>query len=306
MPEMDAASLKAIYGEFIRGMDYRPETPITAENVSYRALQKEFAKYKTAPWFENTCNAAASIAELPYPDHSEEIRYQVAKYTWLILYIDDAGYGTLGLDKLENFQRCLINGIEEPEGQFFQTYRNHLAQFYRLYETIPANGIVLSSIDFINGNLLEQMPNIQGMKINTASASWPYFLRRRSGTSLPFAFMLFPKEVNIDLAVYIQVVEDMTIFTDFTNDILSFYKEYLEGEQHTYVYNRAAVTRRSVEDALKDIVEDTVQAHRRVVEVLEGSGNTTALDIWRKFANGLMGFHFTSKRYRLHELVDVE
>ncbi|KAF9556483.1 terpenoid synthase, partial [Agrocybe pediades] len=174
---------------------------------------------------------------------------------------------------------------------------------YRLYETIPANGIVLSSIDFINGNLLEQMPNIQDMKINTASASWPYFLRRRSGTSLPFAFMLFPKEVNIDLAVYIQVVEDMTIFTDFTNDILSFYKEYLEGEQHTYVYNRAAVTQRSVEDALKDVVEETVQAHRRVIQVLESSGNTIALDIWRKFANGLMGFHFTSKRYRLHELV---
>ncbi|KAF9556484.1 terpenoid synthase [Agrocybe pediades] len=192
----------------------------------------------------------------------------------------------------------------EPEGEFFQTYRKHFTEYYRLFETIPANGIVLSGMEFVNGCLLEQTPKIQDMKLTSASASWPYFLRRKTGTSIAYAFMLFPKEVNVDINVYIQVIDDITLCIDLTNDILSFYKEYLAGERQNYVYNRAAVTQRSIEDTLKDVVEDVIQAHSRVTQVLESSGNTSAPDIWRKFVNGFLGFHFTLQRYRLQELVD--
>ncbi|KAF4611007.1 hypothetical protein D9613_006520 [Agrocybe pediades] len=144
------------------------------------------------------------------------------------------------------------------------------------------------------------------MKLTSASASWPYFLRRKTGSSIAYAFMLFPKEVNVDATVYIQVADEMTLYIDLLNDVLSFYKEYLAGERKNYVYNRAAVTQRSIEDTLRDIAEEAIQANSRVTQVLESSGNMCAVNMWRKFVNGYFAFHFTLKRYHLHESVDVE
>ncbi|KAF9556496.1 terpenoid synthase [Agrocybe pediades] len=207
------------------------------------------------------------------------------------MYLDDLRHDkTLG--PLEDFQRCIIDGTTEPEGEFLQAFRKHLARYYTLFEPIPANGIVLCALDHITGGLLEQTPKFQDMKLT-------------NGKLDSLCFHALPKEVNVDITVYIQVVDDITLYIDLTNDVLSFYKEYLAGERHNYVYNRAAVTRRSIEDTLKDIVEDAIQAHSRVTQVLENSGNTFALDIWRKFVNGFFAFHFTLKRYRLQELVEL-
>ncbi|KAF9556488.1 terpenoid synthase [Agrocybe pediades] len=239
------------------------------------------------------------MAEVPYPDHSEEMRYQIAKYTWLITYLDDLR--CKAPEQLESFQRCIIDGTAELEGELFQTFRKHLTEFYCLFNTIPANVIVLCGMWFINGCSLEQTPEIQNMKLTSASASWPYFLRRKTGSSIAYAFMLFPKEVNVDATVYIQVADDMTLYIDLLNDVLSFYKEYLAGERKNYVYNRAAI-----EDTLRDIAEEAIQANSRVTQVLESSGNVCGVNMWRKFVNGYFAFHFTLKRYRLHELVDVE
>ncbi|KAF9542009.1 terpenoid synthase [Agrocybe pediades] len=301
MPEIDTAFLTSICGKLAQDMNYRPEKPITDNNSTYCALQKEFAQYSPAQWFHNACLLAATMAELPYPDHSEEVRYQIAKYTWLVLYVDDVEYNQAP-ERLESFQRSIIDVTAEPESEFLRTFRKHLAEFYRLFEPSAANGISLCGMEFIQGSFLEQMPKIQSMKLTTASTSWPKFLRRKTGSSIAYAYMLFPKEVNVDITVYIQVIDDMTFFIDLLNDILSFYKEKLAGERPHYAYNRAAVTQRTIEDTLSDMVEDAIQADSRVTQVLESSGNTSAVDIWRKFVNGYFGFHFTLKRYRLHDL----
>ncbi|KAF9548379.1 terpenoid synthase [Agrocybe pediades] len=203
---------------------------------------------------------------------------------------------------LENFQRCIFKGTSEPGPELVQAFREHLDEYYSLFDPIPANCIALCAMDFMNGCLLEEMPEIKGMKLTDASLSWPYFLRNKTGTAQAYAFMLFPKEVNVDMTTYIQVVEDIGLYVNLTNDILSFYKEHMAGERHNYIYNRAAATQRSIEETLRDVVQDAVQAHSRVTRVLESSGNKSALDIWGKFVNGLFGFHFALKRYRLQEL----
>ncbi|KAF4615619.1 hypothetical protein D9613_012892 [Agrocybe pediades] len=303
---IDTAFLKSICEELARDLNYQPEKPLTEDNISYRALQKEFAQYNTAKqWFHNICLTAATMAELPYPGLSEEIRYYVAKYTWLALYVDDMEHSHAQPERISSFQRSIIDvTAAEPEGELLQALRKHLAESYRLFEPMAADGIVLCAMDFIHGSLLEQMSKVQRMRLTNASASWPYYLRRKAGSSIGYGFMLFPKEANVDISVYIQVIDDMTLVTDLTNDVFSFYKEQLAGDQQNYVYNRAAVTQRSIKDTLKDLAEESIQANSRITQVLESSGNTTALDIWRNFVNGYIGFHFTLNRYRLQELVD--
>ncbi|KAF4611017.1 hypothetical protein D9613_006472 [Agrocybe pediades] len=298
--QIDTVSLKEICAKFIRDLNYRPGRLIQDDNASYRALKKEFAQYNTAAWFDNMCREAAAVAEFVYPDHSEEIRIQIAKYSWFIIYVDDMGQKTP--ENLKNFQRCILKGTSEPETEFFQAFPKHLDEYYRLFDPIPANCIALCAMDFINGCLLEEMPKIKGMKLTDASLSWPYFLRNKTGAAQAYAFMLFPKEVNVDMTTYIQVVEDIALYLNLTNDILSFYKEHMAGERHNYICNRAAATQRSIEETLRDVVKDAMQAHSRVTRVLESSGNRSALDIWGKCVNGFFGFHFSLKRYRLEEL----
>ena len=93
---------------------------------------------------------------------------------------------------------------------------------YKFWDPIPANGITLSAMDFINGCLLEEMPIIRDMKISTAAHSWPYYLREKTGCSAAYAFMIFPRENHPDMSVYIPVIEDITLYTNLVNDILSY------------------------------------------------------------------------------------
>ncbi|KAF9554335.1 hypothetical protein CPC08DRAFT_598104, partial [Agrocybe pediades] len=52
--------------------------------------------------------------------------------------------------------------------------------------------------------------------------SWPYFLRNETGCSQSYSFMLFPKESGVPMSAYIQALDDMVLFGNLTNDILSW------------------------------------------------------------------------------------
>lgn len=66
------------------------------------------------------------------------------------------------------------------------------------------------------------MQAIRDMQLSDAGQSWPYFLRNKTGSAAAYAFMLFPKHLNLDLSIYIQVIEDIVLFTNLVNDILSW------------------------------------------------------------------------------------
>ncbi|KAF9541909.1 terpenoid synthase [Agrocybe pediades] len=298
--DSDVDFVKKIYTKFVRHLKYQPLQPIADDNVSYQALQTEFAQYNTGAWFDALCRESASMAELSYSGHSDEVRIQIARYTWFLIYVDDLGQKFP--DRLLNFQKALMTENTSPEGHFLKSLRQHLSEYYRMFDPIPANCINLSAMDFINGCLLEQMPKIQEMPLSEAGLSWPYFLHNKTGSAQSYSFMIFPKETGVDMTAYIQVLEDLTLYTNLTNDILSFYKEHLAGERNNYVYNRAYVSGKPVYEALQDVVDDTLKAHDRITKALEFSGNEKALACWRCYVNGYLGFHFTLKRYRLDEL----
>jgi Trichodiene synthase (TRI5) len=137
-----------------------------------------------------------------------------------LIYVDDLGQKFPSL--LEEFQRLVLTANESPDGAFLQAFREHLTDMYHFWDPIPANCITLAAMDFINGCLLEEMPIIRDMKISKAAHSWPYYLRTKTGSASAYAFMLFPKEINPDMSVYIQVIEDISLYTNLVNDILSY------------------------------------------------------------------------------------
>ncbi|KAH9477966.1 Monoterpene synthase 25 [Psilocybe cubensis] len=239
------------------------------------------------------CHEATSLAEAK---RSSELRFHLAKFTWYLINIDDLGHKYPS--SLESFQKRILQK-EDPNGSILESFHDAMNGFYRFWDPIPANCMSQAAMDFINGCLLEQMSTIREMKLSRNALSWPYNLRRKTGASAVYAFAIFPTVLRIDLSIYIQVVDDIILFIDLVNDVLSFYKEYLSGEKHNYVYNRANVEQRSIPDTLRATLDDALAAHGRITRGLE---DTEAYLPWKEFVNGYMAFHVTLKRYRLHDL----
>ena len=122
---------------------------------------------------------------------------------------------------MQRFQQQVFAN-ESPEGAFLKAFHDHLTDMYQFWDTIPANCINLSAMNYINGCIMEELPVIRDMKISNAAHSWPYYLREKTGSGEAFAFMLFPVTSNLDVSVYIQVINDIASFINLGNDILSY------------------------------------------------------------------------------------
>lgn len=121
---------------------------------------------------------------------------------------------------MESFQQRILTS-QSPDGSYLGEVRELLGSMYELWDPLPANGIAVSAMDFFNGCLMEQTLAIRDMRVSHAARSWPYYLRNKTGTATAYAFMLFPRELEIDVADYIQVIDDIALFINLTNDILS-------------------------------------------------------------------------------------
>jgi hypothetical protein len=84
------------------------------------------------------------------------------------------------------------------------------------------------------------------------------------------------------------------------SDIMSFYKEELQGDNVNMVSFYAAGHGLSKIEALWSVVDETSEAHRRATRVL--SLNEDAAEAWLKFQGPYIGFHAGTPRYRLHEI----
>ncbi|KAF9554334.1 terpenoid synthase [Agrocybe pediades] len=221
----------------------------------------------------------------------------IARFTWFLLYVDDLGQR---LPKsLEGFQQAIVTKGASPEGTYLQAFRDHLADWYKLWEPLPANSINIAGMEFINGWLLEKTPSIHAMKLIEPGITWPNFLRTKTGSGSSYAFMIFPKELNIDISHYIQVMDDMILFVNYGNDIFSLYKEELNGDTDNFIHNRAFYTKKSIPETLKEVCDETVEACNRVTR---GVAGTPAEAAWKRFLNGYLAFHLKIQRYRLEEI----
>ncbi|KAH9478373.1 Monoterpene synthase 25 [Psilocybe cubensis] len=289
------ADIKMVCADFITKIGYSPLSSIGEDNVTYNTILSEFASFNMEEkLFRKICLEASTIAELCYSGTSAEVRVFIARYSWYFLYIDD--YCQRHTDRLATFQQGVFSYMI-AEDKVLNDLRRCLADAYRLWDDIPANGITVSGLESVNGCLIEKL--LCGMPISPDAGRWPDFLRLKTGAGHAYAYMIFPKELGVEVATYIQAVDDIALFICLTNDILSFYKEELAGETANYIHLRATVTHKCPLDALKDTVKDTLDAHERILKVL---ANTPAYEPFKEFVNGSMGLHHVLSRYRLADL----
>jgi len=101
--------------------------------------------------------------------------------------------------------------------------------------------------------------------------------------------------------MYSHVLESLCLY--LISDILSFYKEELQGETVNYIHDRALVTGKTAIDTLREVIDETEAASQRVRQIL---GESDARDAWDSFAKGYISFHYGDPRYRLREIIGDE
>ena len=93
-------------------------------------------------------------------------------------------------------------------------------RIYQYYDAHAANCIIASALEFLTFSSVEV--RIQELPLIREAHRFPWFLRERTGIGAAYAFFMFPKRLGIDIMEYIQVMPDMVVWIDLTNDLLSY------------------------------------------------------------------------------------
>ncbi|KAK0488994.1 hypothetical protein IW261DRAFT_387040 [Armillaria novae-zelandiae] len=159
-----------------------------------------------------------------------------------------------------------------------------------------SNIIVTGSLNFITSAILDY--HTQGMKVPASAKRYTRFARDLSGFNEVMGLFIFPS--SIPVIAYIAALPDLMVFIGSANDVLSFYKEESAGEEMNQVSLLASCSECPKIEAVKQLVDNTVGAHRNILDILRP--NEAALDAYLSFSDGYLRAHVGISRYRLEEL----
>ncbi|KAI0533288.1 isoprenoid synthase domain-containing protein [Xylaria digitata] len=241
-------------------------------------------------------NVGVYYAHLCYPSHPLDVRVYTGIYTWLAVLVDDGA--CKDPKQWQDFMIRFQTGVNQVT-PLAQAWADYLRLSYKFYSPIVANFIITSSLNFTNANALEgsELPR---MARTRGGENWPYYLRDKDGVSEAYVWMTFPKALYPDISSYMEAIPDMNKYISFTNDILSFYKEEKAGEKDNYMHSRAFYEGKDIYTVFKEVIQEDVDAHRRVELVLRG--REPYARAWNEHAMGFVAMHKAMDRYRLWEL----
>jgi len=167
------------------------------------------------------------------------------------------------------------------------------------YQGIQANVILTSTFSFITSIILDF--ETKGMPVSSHSKSYTTFLRTMSGICESYAMFTFPPEIPIKS--YVKATPDLCLCINYLNDVLSFYKEELVGENGNYVSLEASQRGQEKIPVLRELARDVSLCVSRVESILEGTSSSEAKAAFQCFKSGYVSLHISlDSRYHLNDL----
>ncbi|KAF5369152.1 hypothetical protein D9757_011075 [Collybiopsis confluens] len=252
-------------------------------------------------------------------------RTYIIFYIMFMFYVDDTYFGKSDRENGLLFFISRFNQNqpqEEPSLTAFATFlREDTAT---VFEPIGGGIIIASSLNFINGMILESSVSVA--QISPFAQGFPYFVRNKSGFAEACIILAFPRDMPV--IHYAQAFPEMLYFVlDLTlrpSDIMSFYKEELVGESENLVSLLAAVTDSKIEffqnfkicgsgspcipvtrhekyEVLRHLSRAVSLGHQRTLQILAGA--PLAREVYLKLAKGYVCMYISMReRYKLDEL----
>lgn len=162
--------------------------------------------------------------------------------------------------------------------------------------------VIKTTIEFVEGTNVE---NDFNEFVPIDALRFPRYLRIKTGFAETYAHAIFPNDTFPEdqyRKLYLPALPVLCDIIDFTNDILSFYKETIRGtERINYICNVAKSTGRSALQCLydtSDAIENRVAEMRRILKP-----HPALLAHANDYLAAYIGWHIcTTSRYHLDEV----
>ncbi|KAF5390789.1 hypothetical protein D9757_004433 [Collybiopsis confluens] len=237
--------------------------------------------------------AAMSFTAFAHLDDTV-VQVWMALITGAAIYCDDRFLQDTGF--LDVFCERLLRGQPQAD-RALNAFADLIVETTKYFPPLTANLIMASAMNFVNSIILDN--RTLGMEVFAVADDYPLYTRIMSGLSEVYAIALFPAHLPVN--IFIQAIPSMRISIVDVNDILSFYKEELAGETVNHISLWAKSRGCDKLQALYVIIQQTVEAHEKVVQILEK--DPAALDAYYKFSSGYVQFHTVlDHKYHLDEL----
>lgn len=162
--------------------------------------------------------------------------------------------------------------------------------------------VIKTTIEFIEGTNVENDFN-EFVPMN--AVRFPRYLRVKTGFAETYAHAIFPNDIfpeNEFRKFYLPALPVLCDLIDFINDMLSFYKETIRGnERINYICNIAKSSGKTALQCLydtSDVIENRVAEVRRILKP-----HPALLAHANDYLAGYIGWHIcTTSRYHLDEV----
>ncbi|KAG1883984.1 isoprenoid synthase domain-containing protein [Suillus subluteus] len=300
--EVRLASIRQVIANFLRrcGLSYANIANITIGETLYSECYQEAVnrgfpmdgKYSLRPYM--AVGVAMFNTYVYLPDRAT--RMWICLFTVLVTCIDDMMDKGEDLVHVHNFYERFVSN-QSQGNPVLSALDALLRDIVHHYPSPVSNLIVASAFDFISSIMLDN--ETKDMQISAEAQSYPNYMRLLSGVQTAYSLFIFPS--TLSPREYVQCMPDLAIVINYANDILSFYKEEIEGDTTNYLSRVAASRALTKQDVLHEIVEKTVQAHHNILECLRPY--TEACDAYISFFDGYVKFHAALKRYKMEEIM---
>uniref|UniRef100_UPI003CC922A9 SydA n=2 Tax=Aspergillus versicolor TaxID=46472 RepID=UPI003CC922A9 len=254
----------AILSRFFEKIDFHLPKPYYDSSI-----EPALAKYiEEQPWSEDLKTRAAKYAKQAvgiaswYPRASFAVRFNCVVITLLVIIYDE-DYLTFG-DAGTEFSLRLVRGLPQ-KAPFLDSLAQFLQNTDQYLGPYGSSMVIKTTLEFVEGTNVE---NDFSEAVPPDALRFPRYLRVKTGFAETYAHAIFPNDTFPEhkyRKLYLPALSPLCDIIDFTNDILSFYKETIRGtERINYICNVANTTGSSALRCLQETV-DAVES--RVLEI---------------------------------------
>jgi hypothetical protein len=252
-----------------------------------------------ADQMEAVARVGVATARWFYPSHDRETQVAIATFTALATAVDDLGDSMV--EGLRQYRTRLL--ARQPLGvKVLQSLFDQVLEMGRFYDTFATDMVFKGAVEFCSANLVEIEKGAL-LKANKSAPEFVNYFRLKSGIAEPYAFYIFPENLlhGSNPCCHLPLIPDLVGFINAVNDIMSYYKESLIGnERGNAIHLHAAANGQSVVESLSDYQRSALVYLGRVREY--ASTELVLAEKVEEFIQGFMAFHLMYTRYRLNEL----
>ncbi|KAJ5288149.1 hypothetical protein N7478_003835 [Penicillium angulare] len=301
--------VKSLIRKFLEETNFDRSSPFIKDHQMAVAVWEHFKSLDLGPKMEKsvqkTLKLSVTFTHQAYTALPFEIRVLCAIQFLYMFLVDDVAEDFMSdlqafgqnsvLNKSHN--NTLLNG--------FDTHLRNLAFYYGPY---CHSAITKSLIDYVNGRIIEHKMEQSSFKFSAESRLMPMFLRTKVGGAEILIHLLYPKAIFPEdeyVIQYFPAIQELVLFIDFTNDILSYYKEFcLDDEKGNFVANFADTHEVQHLDVLKYLTSYTPRLLKSVYQLF--GNNSFLLQSVENFTRGWIMLCTAHRRYHLVELFAEE